>query len=124
MLSHLLLLVLSLMLKAMLIAACLLAHEGGHALAARCAHVPVRKIGLNRMGVYIQRARAKGWAEVSICLAGPAMNFALAAAFWNVNYWFALCNLVFAWVNLLPITNSDGSHALDALSAMYRRANA
>ena len=109
---------LSLILKCALVLLCMLAHELGHILVARHFHVPVRKIGFNWMGMYIRRARTTGWPEISVCLAGATMNLLLALAFWNVNYWFALCNLVFGVVNLLPITNSDGSHALAALRAM------
>jgi Zn-dependent protease len=111
-------LLLSVLLKCALILVCMLAHEIGHILVARYNHVPVRKIGLNWMGMYIQRARTTGWPEVSVCLAGAIMNLVLALAFWNINYWFALCSLTFGWVNLLPIPNSDGRHALDALRAM------
>jgi Zn-dependent protease len=95
-----------------------LAHEVGHLIVARFYHVPVKKIGFNWTGMYIQRARSAGWAEVSTCLAGAAMNISLALLFWHVNYWFALCNLTFAVVNILPIPNSDGTHALQAVRAM------
>lgn len=95
-----------------------LVHETGHIIAARYYHVPIKKIGFNWTGMYVQRARGSGWAEVSTCLAGAAMNMTLALLFWNLNYWFALCNLVFAVVNLLPIPNSDGTHALQAVRAM------
>jgi Zn-dependent protease len=92
----------------------MLAHELGHVLAARYFGVPVRKLGLGRLGPYVRRARTTGWPEVSICLAGAAANLALAIAFWNADHWFAVCNFTFAWVNLLPIANSDGTHALEA----------
>lgn len=108
----------SLAFKCMLVLFCMLAHELGHIMIARFNHVPIKKIGLNWMGMYIQRARGSGWAEISICLAGAAMNFTLALLFWNINNWFALCNLIFAIVNVLPIKNSDGTHALDAVRAM------
>lgn len=110
----------SLIFKCALVLLCMLAHELGHILVARHFHVPVRKIGFSWMGMYIRRARTTGWPEISVCLAGAAMNLLLALAFWNVSYWFALCNLVFGVVNLLPITNSDGSHALAALRAMQK----
>ena len=109
---------LSVLLKCALILVCMLAHELGHVLVARFYHVQVRKIGFNWMGMYIQRGRTAGWPEISICLAGATMNLVLALAFWNVNSWFALCNLTFGWVNLLPIPHSDGKHALEALHAM------
>jgi Zn-dependent protease len=108
----------------LLVLLCMASHEVGHMLMARLHHVTVKKIGFNWLGMYIQRERTSGWPEVSICLAGVAMNLALAAAFWDVNSWFALCNLTFGWVNLLPIAHSDGSHALEALRAMHQRASA
>lgn len=116
-------LVLSLLFKCLLVALTMLAHELGHVLAARWYRIPVRKIGFNRMGIYIQRARGTGWPEVATCLAGAAMNLVLALLFWNArgpgwSYWFALCNLIYAIVNLLPIRHSDGTHALEALRAM------
>jgi Zn-dependent protease len=113
-------LLLAVLLKCALIFTCMLAHEIGHILIARFYHVPVRKLGLNWMGMYIQRARTTGWPEVAVCLAGATMNLVLALAFWHISYWFALCNLTFGWVNLLPIPHSDGRHALDALRAMHR----
>ena len=108
----------------LLVLLCMACHEVGHILMARLHGVSVKKIGLSWMGMYIQRERTSGWAEVSICIPGAAMNLALAAAFWDVNHWFALCNLTFGWVNLLPISRSDGSHALEALRAMHQRASA
>lgn len=114
--------VLDLLFKCALIVLCMMCHEVGHILVARFHHVEVKKIGFNWMGMYIQRARASGWPEVSVCIAGATMNLALAIAFWDVNSWFALCNLTFAWVNLLPIPHSDGSHALEAFRTMHQRA--
>jgi Zn-dependent protease len=114
---------LSVTFKCVLVLLCMALHELGHILVARYYGIPVRKIGFNWMGMYIQRGRAAGWPEISVCMAGAAMNLALAIAFWNVSSWFAVCNLTFAWVNILPIPHSDGRHALDALRAMHRRAN-
>ena len=119
MLPHLVPLVGSLLFSCALVVICTtLAHEVGHIIVARHFHVPVRKIGFNWTGMYVQRARGTGWAEVSTCLGGPAMNMTLALLFWNQSYWFAVCNLVFAVVNILPISNSDGTHALEAVRDM------
>lgn len=108
----------SLIFKCVLALLCVLAHELGHVLVARCYQVPVKKIGVSWMGMYIQRARTTGWPEVCICMAGVAMNLILAIAFWNIINWFALCNLTLALVNVLPLSSSDGSHAWEALRAM------
>lgn len=90
-----------------------LVHEAGHLVAALWFKVPVRKVGLHWQGVYVQRARTTGWPEVCICLAGPAVNLMLAVVYLPCP--LGLCNLVLAVVNLLPITNSDGTHALEVL---------
>lgn len=104
--------------KCLLVLLCMFGHELGHILVARYFNVPVKKIGFSWMGMYIQRARALGWPEIFVCMAGPAMNLTLAVLFWNISNWFALCNLVFGLVNILPISHSDGSHAWDAVRAM------
>ena len=118
MFPHFLPLLTSLIFKCVLVLLCVVAHELGHILVARYYHVPVKKIGLGWMGMYIQRARTTGWPEVCICMAGAAVNLILAIAFWNIINWFALCNLTFALVNVLPLSSSDGSHAWEALRAM------
>jgi Zn-dependent protease len=112
---------LTLLFDCALILLSLMVHEFGHALVARLYRVPVKKIGFHRMGIYIQRARTTGWPEVAICLAGATVNLLMAAAFWKMSHWFGLFNLVVGIVNLLPISHSDGSHALDALEVMYPR---
>lgn len=124
MIADVLPLFLTLLSKLALIVLCMACHEAGHVMLARVHRVAVKKIGFSWMGMYIQRERAAGWPEVSICIAGAAVNLALAIAFWDVNSWFALCNLTFAWVNILPIPHADGSHALEALRAMYQEARA
>lgn len=97
-----------------------LLHELGHVVVARLFGIPVKKIGLNWKGLYVRRGRGRGWPEILTCLAGPLVNFSLALLFWNVNSTFVLCNLIFFLVNILPISNSDGSHASHALEAMRR----
>ncbi len=116
--------ILSLISKCALVLACMVLHELGHILVAHYYHVPIKKIGFSKLGMYIQRTRSAGWPEVATCLGGPAMNLVLTVAFWHVNGWFALCNLTFAGVNLLPLAHSDGSHAWEAFRAMHQRASA
>ncbi|HTW45006.1 MAG TPA: M50 family metallopeptidase [Acidobacteriaceae bacterium] len=108
----------ALILDCALIVLALTAHELGHALVARMFDVPVKEFGLSWTGPYVRRARATGWREVVICLAGATVNLILAAALWKIDHWFALFNLTVGVVNLLPITHSDGSHALDALNVI------
>ena len=98
-----------------LIVAALTAHELGHALVARSFGVPVKEFGIRWTGPYVRRSRTTGWREVVICVAGATVNLILAAAFWKFSHWFALFNLTVGIVNLLPITHSDGTHALEAL---------
>jgi membrane-associated protease RseP (regulator of RpoE activity) len=96
----------------------LTAHELGHIVVARIFHVKVKKIGFTWLGPYVRRARTTGWREVAICMAGAAVNLILALAFWHVSHWFGLFNLTVGIVNILPITHSDGSHALQALHVL------
>lgn len=107
-----LLLLLSVAAKVALVFLCMLLHEAGHLLACARFDIPVHHLGLNWMGMYLRRRRGNGWHELITCLAGPGMNLLVALLFWHTNYWFALCNLTFGWVNLLPIPYSDGSNAL------------
>lgn len=107
-----------------LILIALIAHELGHVLVARLFGVPVKKFGISWTGPYVRRARTTGWREVAVCLAGATVNLLMALAFWNISHWFALFNLTAGVVNLLPITNSDGSHALEALHIIEPQADA
>lgn len=86
---------------------------------ARLFGVPVKKFGISWTGPYVRRARTAGWREVIICLAGISANLILAAAFWRMSHWFALFNLTVGVVNLLPVSHSDGTHALEALHVFY-----
>ena len=114
----------TLILDCALVLVALTAHELGHILVARIFHVQVKKIGLSWTGPYVRRARTTGWREVAICLAGATVNLLLAVAFWNISHWFALFNLTAGVVNLLPITHSDGTHALEALRMIEPQARA
>jgi len=104
-----------------IIATTMLIHELGHIAVAHCCRVEIKRIGISRSGLYVQRARTSGWPEIAICMAGVASNFAVAFLFWRCGHLFALCNLSFAWVNLLPIPHSDGTHALQALRSMQQQ---
>lgn len=93
------------------------AHEMGHIIAATWYGITIRKVSIGWLGIYVLRTRARGWPEVSICLAGIVVNTILAVVFWHCCHFFALANFTFAWVNLMPIPHSDGRHALEALRA-------
>jgi Zn-dependent protease len=105
----------TLILDCALIVIALVAHEYGHALVARLFGVEVKEFGVRWTGPYVRRARTTGWREVAICIAGATVNLILAAALWKVDRWFALFNLTVGLVNLLPVSHSDGTHALEAL---------
>lgn len=98
----------------------MIAHECGHIVLARYHGVQIKKISFGVLGPCIRRQRTAGWPEVSICLAGAAVNLALAIAFCRADHWFAVCNFTFAWVNLLPIPHADGRHALEAWRELRR----
>ncbi|HUY82736.1 MAG TPA: hypothetical protein VMU92_13500 [Acidobacteriaceae bacterium] len=102
----------------LLVALALTAHELGHAIVAHFFGVQVKEFGIRWTGPYVRRARTTGWREVVICVAGATVNLALAIAFWNLSHWFALFNFTVGVVNLLPITHSDGTHALEALRVL------
>lgn len=106
--------------KAVWIALTMLLHECGHLVACWSFGVKVKRIGFCWTGAYIQRERSAGWGEVTVCLAGPAVNLALAIALWRWDSWAALLNLIYFVVNLLPIANSDGTHAWEALEAKFQ----
>lgn len=107
--------------KAAMVALALVLHEAGHLLAAARFGVRVKRLGLGWMGCCLTRERTQGWPEIAICLSGVAMNLLLAALFWRTSHWFALANVTFGWVNLLPIPHSDGRHAREAWRSMTRR---
>jgi Zn-dependent protease len=60
-----------------------LAHELGHALAARALNVPVRHIALTWFGGYASFwLQPKQWREAIIALAGPAANLVIGTLLW------------------------------------------
>ncbi len=109
----------ALILDCALILIALIAHELGHVFVANLFHVPVKEVGIRWTGPYVRRARTAGWREAAICVAGATVNLLFAAVLWHTDRWFALFNLTVAVVNLLPVSHSDGSHALEALQMVH-----
>lgn len=123
--------------------ASILAHELGHAIAARSQDVGVLGITLSLLGGYAQldRQAPTPKAEFVIAAAGPAVNLVIggigaAAAFvirrWDLLgqwpradlatgalIWLAGVNIVLALFNLIPASPLDGGRVLTA--ALWRR---
>lgn len=112
--------------------ASVLLHELGHALMARRFGIRTRRIVLSPIGgvAQLEGMPAAPRQELAVALAGPAVNFALAAALWVFSPLFAgmpllasmvggvmVANLVLGTFNLLPAFPMDGGRALRALLA-------
>jgi Zn-dependent protease len=120
---------------------CVLLHEMGHALAARCYGIATHDITLLPIGGL---ARLDGMTrsprqEMMIALAGPAVNFAIAGALWlgllhrfNLTLPAALSsivapllaqllfvNLSLGVFNLLPAFPMDGGRVVRAILASF-----
>lgn len=109
-----------------------LLHELGHALVARRYGVRTRRIVLSPIGgiAQLEGMPRRPRQELAVALAGPAVNFVLAAALWVVTPAFAgaellaaflgsvtLANLGLGLFNLIPAFPMDGGRALRALMA-------
>lgn len=118
--------------------ASILAHELGHAVAARRRGVGVLGITLSLFGGYAQldRQAPDPRSEFLIAAAGPSVNLVVGAAIgglaWLVDrlalgsrlvvgalVWLAVVNVVLAAVNLIPASPLDGGRI--ATAALWRR---
>ena len=112
--------------------ASVLMHELGHALVARRYGVRTRRIVLSPIGgiAQLEGMPRRPREELAVALAGPAVNFVLAAALWLVLPVFGgsalladffgsvvLANLGLGVFNLIPAFPMDGGRALRALLA-------
>ena len=104
------------LLMGLLLIASLLLHEVGHMWVATLLHVPVYEFGLRLAGGYNRRSYAtRRRDEILISAAGPLMNLALVIPSLflpRIGAQLALCNLLLAVGNLLPIPSSDGLRIL------------
>jgi Zn-dependent protease len=119
---------------------CVLLHEFGHALMARRFGIETEDITLYPIGgvARLRRLPRAPGAELLITLAGPAVNFAIAAALlclawvgvfelsvWSIPGNLLLVNLLLGTFNLVPAFPMDGGRILRAiLSGFLGRARA
>lgn len=98
------------------IAAAVVVHEAGHALAAKSLRLPCRPV-LTKHGPGISIGSddyTLSPREIRLtAIAGPLANLLLALVGYRLGIGFlVLANLEFAFVNLLPLRRSDGSRLL------------
>ncbi|MCH9681140.1 MAG: site-2 protease family protein [Deltaproteobacteria bacterium] len=109
-----------------------LLHELGHALVARRYGIATRRIILSPIGgiAQLEGMPSLPRQELAVALAGPAVNFVLAAGLWIIQPAFAgfpvlaellggllIANLILGIFNLVPAFPMDGGRALRALLA-------
>ena len=102
-----------------LIALAIAFHELGHVLAillTRAGEVKGFIINLKGFGVKWSPYAKEPFKRALVSLSGPAVNFALAAILYGAGFeFFALANLVFGVVNMLPLPGADGLRAFTQL---------
>jgi Zn-dependent protease len=108
-----------------------LLHELGHALMARRYGIETRKIILSPIGglAQLEGMPSNPRQELLVALAGPAVNFVLAAILWMVGHGTSVvatyglieglmwANLTLGLFNLVPAFPMDGGRALRAFLA-------
>jgi Zn-dependent protease len=109
---------------------CLLAHEFGHVIVAQSRGLAVTRVRLVLLGalVEIEVEGSSCQEELALAVAGPSVSLLVGSAFiggwlliggtpgfWRVFFlYLALCNILLAFVNLLPGLPLDGGRLLRA----------
>ena len=96
-------------------------HEGGHLLAAKWMHIPIRAMRFDLLGARIDvKGRILSYGEEwLLCMSGPlaSLVFSLAGAlFWShgkLAVVFSCASLLLGLLNLLPIQTFDGGRMLE-----------
>jgi stage IV sporulation protein FB len=96
-------------------------HEIAHIAAAKTIGVRIYQVGMTRKGPFIRRESGTTGQNLTITLAGPAVNLLLALILYRISPGFALGNLVLGVSNLLPFRFSDGSRALSLLTTLRQK---
>jgi Zn-dependent protease/CBS domain-containing protein len=131
--------VLSGLMLILLLFACVVLHEYGHALTARRFGIGTKSITLLPIGglALLESMPKDPWQEIIVALAGPAVNFAIAALLFlaimlgsrpgallaldpsvGILSTLLAANLMLALFNLLPAFPMDGGRVLRAALAM------
>lgn len=115
---------------------CVLLHEMGHALMARCFGIPTRNITLLPIGgvASLQRMPRQPSQELAIAVAGPLVNVVIATVLFvglglvpvtntltTLLTQLALVNVALVIFNMLPAFPMDGGRVLRAILATYMR---
>ena len=97
-------------------AGALAVHEAGHLLAGKIAGLKLKSIEWKRLaGPSVRHQRGTWGQNLTAILGGAAMNFVVACLFFSTWKMFAVADLVFGVVNLLPMPLSDGMQAMGIL---------
>ena len=104
-------------------------HEGGHLLAARIMHIPLKRLRLELLGARLDvSGRMISYGEEwLLCAAGPltSLFFAvLIAPLWSLSQYaviFSCASFLLGILNLLPISTFDGGRMTECFLMSFCR---